>query len=99
MENNLVFKIGAFKRNADFCVYNPFNIQLSDEPLQLSEITLENNSFLEKVKSYTWSCNCKFFFVINKNNVIIGNTQNNEAFLSHNLSKEVFQEYLNAFKN
>ena len=99
MENNLVFRIGAFKRNADFCVYNPLNIQLSDEPLQLSEITLENNSFLKKVKSYTWSCNCKFFFIINKNNVIIGNTQNNEAFLSHNLSKEVFQEYLNAFKN
>ena len=94
-DNNLVFKNGI--KYADFVVYNPLNIDLKNEDFFLHEILLKEDKFWNEIKSMTWSSNCRYFFVINENHIIIGNTLNNKAFLS-NLSLRIFEEFFIAHK-
>lgn len=95
VNDGLVFQNGI--KNADFVVYNPLNIMLKEEKPILHKIKLKENKFWQKIKSITWSSNCRFFFVINSSHIIIGNTHDNEAFLCSNLSIQVFNEFFNAF--
>jgi hypothetical protein len=96
VSGSLIFQNGY--KGADFVVYNPLNIELKDEPLVMNEIQLKDNEFWKNLKSLTWSSNCRFFFVINENHLIVGSTLNNDAFLCINLSWRIFEEYLNAFR-
>lgn len=96
VSGSLVFQNGY--KGADFVVYNPLNIELRDEPPVMNEIQLKDNEFWNNLKSLTWSSNCRFFFVINENHLIVGNTLNNDAFICTNLSWRIFEEYLNAFR-
>lgn len=92
---NFIFQNGI--KNADFVLYNPMNIKLKDENPIFKRIKLETSDFWNTVKSLTWSVGCRFFFVLNEDYIIIGNTYDNESFLC-NLSMNVFEEYLNYFK-
>ena len=92
---SLIFKNGY--KNADFIVFNPFNIKLKDEEPMMHEIKLRDNSFWNELRSNAWSSNCRFFFVINENHIIIGNTLDYKAFFCSNLSLKVFDHYLKAF--
>jgi hypothetical protein len=96
VSGSLVFQNGY--KGADFVVFNPLNIELKDELPIVNEIQLKDNEFWNNLKSLTWSLNCRFFFVINENHLIVGNTLNNDAFLCSNLSWRIFEEYLNAFR-
>lgn len=89
--NNLVFQNGI--KNADYVVFNPRDIKFVNEPPVLHEIQLEQTDFWQKIKSMAWSSNCRFFFVVNKSSIIIGNTLDDEAFLCSNLSMQVFDEF------
>lgn len=92
---SFVFKNGI--KNADFVVFNPLNIELKDEKPLMHEIKLKESDFWSDIKSMVWSSSCRFFFVVNENHIIIGNTYNNEAFLCSNLSMQVFEEFFKAF--
>ncbi len=83
-------------KNANFVVFNPLNIELKEQKPLLKEITLNESDFWKKIKSMTWSSNCRFFFVVNETNVIIGNTLNQDGFLC-NLSIQIFDEFFKAF--
>lgn len=92
---SFVFKNGI--KNADFVVFNPLNKELINEKPILHEIKLKASDFWSDIKSMVWSSNCRFFFVVNENHIIIGNTHNDEAFLCSNLSMQVFEEFFKAF--
>ena len=92
---SFIFRNGI--KNADFVVFNPLNVELKNEKPLLHEIKLNKNDFWTDIKSMVWSANCRFFFVVNKNHIIIGNTNNDEAFLCSNLSMQVFEEFFKAF--
>lgn len=92
---SFVFQNGI--KNANFVVFNPLNIELKDEKPLMHEIKLKETDFWIEIKSMVWSSNCRFFFVVNENHIIIGNTHNNEAFLCNNLSFQVFEEFFKAF--
>lgn len=92
---SFVFKNGI--KNADFVVFNPLNKELINEKPILHEIKLKANDFWSDIKSMVWSSSCRFFFVVNENHIIIGNTHNNEAFLCSNLSMQVFEEFFKTF--
>lgn len=93
--SSLIFQNGI--KNADFVVFNPHNLELTEEQPILKEIKLEVNEYWDKIKSLTLSSGCRFFFVLSDNQIVIGNTINDEAFLCKNLSLHVFAEFLNAF--
>jgi hypothetical protein len=93
--NGLVFQNGI--KNADFVVFNPLNKKLVDEKPFLFEIKLKESSFWSDIKSMVWSSNCRFFFFINENNIVIGNTHDNEGFVCMNLSMNVFKEFQKTF--
>lgn len=95
VSGSFVFKNGI--KNADFVVFNPLNIELINEKPLLHEIKLKASDFWQDIKSMVWSSNCRFFFVVNENHIIIGNTHNDEAFLCSNLSMQVFEEFFKAF--
>lgn len=92
---SFIFKNGI--KNADFVVFNPLNKELINEKPILHEIKLKASDFWSDIKSMVWSSNCRFFFVVNENHIIIGNTHNDEAFLCSNLSMQVFEEFFKAF--
>ena len=92
---SFVFQNGI--KNADYVVFNPLNVELKDEKPLLHEIKLKASDFWSDIKSMVWSSNCRFFFVVNENHIIIGNTHDDEAFLCSNLSLQVFEEFFNAF--
>lgn len=92
---SFVFQHGI--KNADFIVFNPLNKELVNEKPLLHEIKLKESDFWSDIKSMVWSSNCRFFFVVNENHIIIGNTHNDEAFLCSNLSMQVFEEFFKAF--
>ena len=92
---SFVFQNGI--KNADFIVFNPLNKKLVNEKPLLHEIKLKETYFWSDIKSIVWSSNCRFFFVVNENHIIIGNTHNDEAFLCSNLSMQVFEEFFKAF--
>jgi len=92
---SFVFQNGI--KNADFVVFNPLNKELVNEKPLLQEIKLKASDFWSDIKSMVWSSNCRFFFVVNENHIIIGNTHNDEAFLCSNLSMQVFEELFKAF--
>jgi len=95
VSGSFVFQNGI--KNADFVVFNPLNIELINEKPLLHEIKLKASDFWQDIKSMVWSSNCRFFFVVNENHIIIGNTHNDEAFLCSNLSMQVFEEFFKAF--
>jgi len=92
---SFVFQNGI--KNADFVVFNPLNKELINEKPLLHEIKLKASDFWSDIKSMAWSSNCRFFFVVNENHIVIGNTHNDEAFLCSNLSMQVFEEFFKAF--
>lgn len=92
---SFVFQNGI--KNADFIVFNPLNKELVNEKPLLHEIKLKETDFWQEIKSMAWSSNCRFFFVVNENHIIIGNTHNDEAFLCSNLSMQIFEEFFKAF--
>ena len=92
---SFVFQNGI--KNADFVVFNPLNKELINEKPLLHEIKLKETDFWSDIKSMVWSSNCRFFFVVNENHIVIGNTHNDEAFLCSNLSMQVFEEFFRAF--
>lgn len=93
--NGLVIKNGI--KNADFLVLNPLGKDFVDESPLLNGIKLDNDKFWQKIKSMAWSSNCRYFFVVNDSSIIIGNTNDNDAFICNSLSKYLFEEFLNAF--
>jgi len=95
VSGSFVFQNGI--KNADFVVFNPLNVELKDEKPLLHEIKLKEVDFWTDIKSMAWSSNCRFFFLVNENHIIIGNTHNDEAFLCSNLSMQVFEEFFKAF--
>jgi hypothetical protein len=92
---SFVFQNGI--KNADFVIFNPLNKELVNEKPLLHEIQLKASDFWSDIKSMVWSSNCRFFFVVNENHIIIGNTHDDEAFLCSNLSMQVFEEFFKAF--
>ena len=88
---NLVFKNGI--NNKDFVVFNPLGIELKNEDPILQKIKLFESNFWSDIKSKVWSSNCRFFFVINKDHIICGNTHDDDAILC-NLSMRVFDVIL-----
>jgi len=95
VSGSFVFQNGI--KNADFVVFNPLNIRLNNEKPIIDEINLKESNFWTNIKSMGWSSGCRFFFVINENQIVIGNVHNNEAFLCRNLSMAVFEEFFKAF--
>jgi hypothetical protein len=91
---SFVFQNGI--KNADFVFFNPLNKELLNEKPLLYEIQLKASDFWLDIKSMVWSSNCRFFFVVNENHIIIGNTHNDKAFLCSNLSMQVFDEFFKA---
>lgn len=91
----LIFKNGI--TGTDFLVFNPLDVEYTSEKPFFFKIELIQNKFWLDIKSKAWSSNCKFFFVVNKTGIVIGNVNDDDAFLS-NLSSDVFQEFFNAFK-
>ncbi|MBP6566085.1 MAG: hypothetical protein KA270_02895 [Saprospiraceae bacterium] len=96
MNNSFVFDHGA--RNSGFVVFNPLEIELVDETPVLHEVKIVESEFWNTVKSKTWSCGCRFFFVINTGHIVIGNVHDNEAFICSNLSSQIFDEFLKTVK-
>jgi hypothetical protein len=96
MENNaLIFATG--NKNADFVVYNPYELELTDETPVYSPIVLKDSALWDEIRSQIWSANCRFFFFICRNGILIGDNQDNSGVLCKNLSRHVFDEYLKAF--
>jgi hypothetical protein len=93
--NSYVFQNGY--RHADFVVFNPLAKELVNEKPVLHEIQLHESEFWAHIKSLAWSSSCRFFFVVNDNHIILGNTENNSAFLCSNLSMQIFEEFFKAF--
>ena len=89
--NSLVFQNGY--KGFDFVVYNPKDITFTDEEPVVEPIVLKDTEFWKQIKSYTWSSNCRFFFVVDDEYMIYGNTMDDKAFKS-NLSKEIFEIYM-----
>lgn len=89
---NLVFQNGY--KNLDYVVFNPLKIQLTNDKPIFSKIKINDSKFWTEIKSRTWSSNCRIFFVISQNQIVIGNTLNNDAYLCKNLSMQVFEEYM-----
>jgi hypothetical protein len=92
MSRSLVFRNGV--KNNDFVVFNPLSIELKNEDLVLRDIKLFKSTFWSGIKSKVWSSNCRFFFVINKDHIICGNTHDDDAILC-NLTMKVFDLFLN----
>lgn len=92
----LVFKNGI--KNADFVVFNPLNKKLVDEKPLFQEVILKASDFWSDIKSMTWSSDCKYFFVVSENEIVIGNTNDDDAFVCCNLSMQVFEEFFKAYK-
>lgn len=95
--NSIVFKNGI--KNADFVVYNPLNIEFTDEELVLTDIELADTPFWQNIKSLTWSSSCRFFYVVSDTNIVMGNTHDNKAVATNNHSRYIFDEFLKAFKS
>ncbi|MCO5250758.1 MAG: hypothetical protein M9949_04965 [Candidatus Kapabacteria bacterium] len=93
-ESALIFQNGI--KNGEFVVFNPLEIELMDvEPL-FQPIYLNVAEFWNDLKSMVWSSNCRFFFVVTMDKIIICNVHDNEAFEA-NLSSRVFDVFLNVF--
>lgn len=94
LQFNAVFQNGI--KNADFVVFNPLNIEFTNEKPLFQKIILNPSDFWNKIKSIVWSASCRFFFVVNETTIIVGNSYSDEAF-SCNLTGQVFEEYVNYF--
>jgi hypothetical protein len=93
--NNLIFKNGY--KGFDFIVFNPLEIELDNSEPLFNKIFLPDIDFWNDIKAKTWSSGCNFFFVIDEENIIIGDTKNNDG-LKCNLSMNVFDEFFKATK-
>jgi hypothetical protein len=93
--NIFLFQNGI--KDADFVVFNPLDVELKNEKPILYVIKLKESNFWQDIKSIVWSTNCRFFFFVNENEIIIGNTHDEDAFLCSNLSMQVFEEFFKAF--
>lgn len=80
-------------KKINFIVYNPLNVKFNHDNLILQPCKLKQTKLFNKLKSYTWSSNCRFFFIVNKDNIIVANTMNNDGFIS-NLTWKLFEKYL-----
>ncbi len=91
MNKNYVFKTGI--KNADFVVFNPMQIQFTDDPATYREVELDKNEFWKHLQSVVWSAGCRFYFVVSGTHIILGNTLNYQAYWC-NLSTNVFEVFL-----
>jgi len=80
-----------------FCVYNPCNYGFIGEEPRCAEIELPDTGFYRKIKSFTWSCNARYFVIVDRDCVVVGNTVDSNAFLC-NPTWRVFEELLNGIK-
>lgn len=93
-ESALIFQNGI--KNGDFIVFNPYEIELIDIEPRFQPIHLPVDKFWDDLKSMAWSSNCRFFFVVATDKIIVCNVHDNEAFVT-NLSSRVFDVFLNGF--
>ena len=81
------------ERVYDFIVFNLLNIPIGDCEATMSEGTLPDSPFWRQLRGITWSCQCRFFFVISDDQIVVGNCLNNNAFIS-NVSIRIFQFFV-----
>ena len=84
LHNAMISRSGL---KTDFCIYNPLDYGFSDEELIYNFICLPDTDFWKKIKSFTWSCNIRFFFVVNSDSIIFGSVHSNDAVLCNKTGK------------
>ncbi len=86
------------EKNKDIVIFNPRCIELQDISPVFVKILLADNDFWKYMKSITWSSNCRYFFCIMSDRIIIGNCHDNEAVLCKNTSQQVFDIWNDSLK-
>ena len=96
ISKELILRNALLLRNGliNFCVYNPFDYSFSEEDLSGEVIRLADSDFWSKIKSYTWSCDCKIFFVVDKDSIITGHVYEEYALIS-NKTWKAFEKIYN----
>ena len=74
----MLFRTGY---KTDFCLFNPLDYGFSDEELSYKSIILHDTNFWRKIRSFTWSCNVRFYCVVNSDSIILGSTYSDIALL------------------
>ena len=92
--NDLIFITG--EKSKDFVLfYLEEEVEIGDD-----DITFFHEEFnapedlLETFRSNTWSANCRFFFVVTKERIMLGNTFDNHVFVANTTMK-----FINLFLN
>lgn len=89
-----VFRTG---KHTDFVIFNPLHITLTNQAPKFEQISLTKNEFWNEIKSITWSVNCRFYFVISEDSIIIGNCYTDNA-LRCNQTIKLFDEFLKYYE-
>jgi hypothetical protein len=79
----------------DFLVFNGGEM-LNDEPITNADIEFGIVKNIDKLKSEAWSCDCRWFFIIESNSIVLVNVFEEMIVRCKKKSKRFFEMYLDA---
>jgi len=91
--SNYYFCVGPDKEQKNFVVFNG-DEELSDEPITDQDIEYGEITVIDNLRSMVWSCGCRWYFVIEKDCILLLNVYSDIAVKCKKRSKHFIDKFL-----